>query len=167
MELQRILAFGDELNKIAEKQITLNVPTTKEDASKLYKKYRDPAASMLVGGGGGTLLSRAFGGGTAEGSKGKWLIWRLPAALGAAAGLGDYYAMRPARRAGSPRMAGAKRTKSDKTAMVGSSTFTPARSLQQSSNVSNFHDNMIHKGDRLRPPTMGNKFKVPEPPSAA
>ena len=51
-----------------------------------------------------------------------------------------------------------------KVAMLGSGTFTPARSLSQTRSVGNFQDKIIHKGDRLRPPTMGQKFTIPSTP---
>jgi len=50
-----------------------------------------------------------------------------------------------------------------KLAMTGSGTFTPGRALSQTKAVGSFQDKIIHKGDRLRPPTMGQNFKIPSP----
>jgi hypothetical protein len=153
MRLKSFVSFGDELQKISAKRITLSLPTTKEEASKKYKKLRDPAASGLAGGALGAFISRAVGGGT----KGPWRTWRIPAAIGGAAGLTDYYAMRPAKRAGRKKKAIPKK----KTAMLGSETFTPARSLAQTRAVGRFQDKVIHKGERLRPPTVGQAHLAP------
>lgn len=52
----------------------------------------------------------------------------------------------------------------NKVAMMGSGNFSPGKSLTQTRAVGNFQDKIIHKGDRLRPPTMGQNFKIPSTP---
>ena len=54
------------------------------------------------------------------------------------------------------------KTRKVKKAMMGSATFTPARALSQTRATSRFQDKMIHKGERLRPPTVKN-VAVPYP----
>jgi hypothetical protein len=51
-----------------------------------------------------------------------------------------------------------------KLAMTGSNTFSPARALSQTRAVGSFQDKVVHKGDRIRPPTMGQNFKIPSIP---
>jgi len=181
MDVQAYKAFGDELQKIAA--VSLDAATRANMAGrhgkeylpggelssnhpgdtnfvpkiaasddqqglkgKFHKGYREarkPAAAAAKGALVGSLLANILTGGRAAGLK-----YTTSALIGGGAGIADYMAV------------GKK-----KTAMTGSGTFTPGRSLAQSRAVGSFQDKVIHKGDRLRPPTMGQRFAIPSDPT--
>lgn len=136
------------ISKDTKKSIKEDLKNARKKFHKGYKKVRDPAASAIAGGAIGTFGSRVLLGGSARGWKG----YRFPAVIGAGLGVADYIAQ-------------GKGHKKVKTAMMGSGTFTPARSLAQSSAVGSFQDKIVHKGERLRPLKLGQKFTVPGDPT--
>lgn len=116
-----------------------------------YKEYREPAKAALKGGFAGGFLGNLAGG-----TKMSKNPIRAGALIGSGIGIADWIASGKARKFISGKA---------KTAMGGSDTFSPARSLQQSGAVGNFQDKIIHKGSRLRPMKMGQKFSIPSDPA--
>ena len=173
MDLAAYISFGDELVKLAldagtranladreQKEyleggeLPSNTPqevyadpklaSISKKLKKKYEKIHIPLKEMLGGAIAGGVLANIVTGGKAKGIK-----LRAPAGAGAGVGLADYLLLKKPKK---------------KVAMLGSNTFSPGRSLSQSRAVGGFQDKIIHKGDRLRPPTMGQKFIIPSTP---
>jgi hypothetical protein len=181
MELISYRSFGDELQKISAvsldadtranmaarkgAQIGVNylpggelpsndpaqtnfVPKIASTVDETYKKYREPGKHALKGAIPGALLGNILG----PTKMGKNPL-RAGALIGAGLGLTDWIA------------SGKARKWKKKHAMIGSQTFTPGRALSQSRAVGSFQDKVIHKGDRLRPLKLGQKFGLPSEPT--
>lgn len=118
-------------------------------AYKKYEKIREPIGAALKGG-----IYGGFVGNLLESATSKNRI-RAGALIGGGLSVADWIARGKAR----------KWAKKTKTAMMGSTTFTPGRSLAQSQAVGSFQDKLIHKGSRLRPMKMGQNFTIPSNPA--
>jgi hypothetical protein len=125
-----------------------------------YKKYREPAKATLMG-----ALPGAFVGGLLGSKRMGNNPRRLGALIGGGLGAADWVASGKA-RAWSNKYKSRKKPEIPKTkaAMIGSQTFTAGRSLMQSNSVGSFQDKMVHKGSRLNPLKVSNKFPVPSIP---
>lgn len=136
------------------------VRSERDKIQEEYRKLRKPGGAALKGAFGGAFLGQMLTGGNLGGQGWKKRLGlRGFGALGAGAGLADHYAQKRYKREQRKERAAAKA----KVAMVGASeTFTPGRALTQGRNVGRFQDKLIHKGDRLRPATMGRNFQIPQ-----
>jgi hypothetical protein len=111
-----------------------------------YSKVREPAAAAIKGG----LLS-SFLGSLVHGDRPKGWSLRRWGLAGAGVGLADYWAKgktNPKTKTASPL------------GLSTMSTFSPARQLSRGRATGRL-SNMVRKGDRLRPPTVGQKFSIP------
>jgi len=123
-------------------------PKIASKVDEAYKKYREPGKHALKGAIPGALLGNILG----SAKMGKNPL-RAGALVGAGLGLTDWIA------------SGKAQKWKKKHAMIGSQTFTPGRALSQSRSVGSFQDKVIHKGDRLRPLKLGQKFGLPSEPT--
>lgn len=139
--VQRPDDFGNRLKKVQKK------------FHSAYNKVREPAAAGGKGALYATVAANLLSGGKAKGYRG----YTIPALAGAAAGVADHYAQgKKKQQEGMPKKAAIPRTSM--------STFTPARQLTRGRHTGGFLS-MVHKGDKLSPPTVGKKFKIPESPT--
>jgi hypothetical protein len=145
--------LGTKMEKVRDKRDWLQ---------EKYRAARKPGGAALKGGFAGAFLGNMLTGGRLGGENWKTRMGlRGFGALGAGLGLADHYAQKRYKRKKREERAAA-RAEQAKTAMVGSATFTPGRSLTTGRNTMRFQDKLIHKGDTLRPATMGRKFQIPE-----
>ena len=131
---------------------------------KKYKKYREPASAVLKGAFPGAFLGNVLG----PERMGKNPV-RAGALIGAGLGFADWVASGKARR-WTDRAARRRRKKRlaklklrEKSAMIGSGTFTPGRALSQSRSTGRFQDKLIHKGEILKPTKVSDTFQIPKP----
>lgn len=144
--------------KVAISKVDLE--STREDAQEKYRDARKPASAALKGGLVGTFAGQTLTGGNlgGEGWK-KRMGLRGFAAVGAGLGLADHYAQKRYKKEIKKKKDALRyiaNKKQTKTAMMGSTTFTPGRALTTARNTGSFQDKLIHKGDRLRPATIGS-----------
>jgi len=130
-------------------------PDLEHKTYQKYKKLREPGGAALKGG-----IYGGFIGNLVQGATGKNKT-RLGALTGAGIGVGDWIASGKARKWATK----AKAVDKAKTAMMGSATFTPGRSLAQTQAGGSFQDKTIHKGSRLRPMKLGQNFAIPSDPA--
>lgn len=140
------------------------VRARRDEFQEKYRKARKPAAAALRGGLIGSFVGNMLTGGRLGGDQFVRRMGLRGFGLGGAGlGLADYYAQKNySKKKRQERMESQKQT--EKTAMTEAShrTFTPGRALTTARNTSSFQDKLIHKGDTLRPATLGQKFRIPE-----
>ncbi len=144
----------------------------KEKARDLYLHARAPGHAALKGALPGVFLGNFLTGGRLGGSSWKTRMGlRGFAAVGAGAGLADYYLSGDHKD--NQKMIGDRKSKRKatmpepalaKTANLVSETFTPARQLSQGVQTGSFKE-MVHAGGHLRPLKVGQKFNFPGSPA--
>jgi hypothetical protein len=145
----------------------------KERARDMYLHARGPAGAAIKGGFPGVFLGNFLTGGRLGASSPlSRLGLRGFGALGAGVGLADYYLAGKHnqnteminQRVSKRRAAAIPQPSMQKTAGMMSQAFTPARQLTRGAQTGSFKE-MVHMGDRLRPPKVGQKFNFPGTPA--